>query len=331
IVMPEAVAYAVISGFIGGLAVLVWWVFFSRVPRSERWGAVVLMIAALAATPRILHKSIATGMMGMMFAIYVVPVLSLALVAWALASRRLSDALRRATLAAAILVACGGWAFLRTEGVTADFHSQFAWRWAETSEQRLLARPGGEPPAPPPALPSPTAAAPSGGDWPGFRGPHRDDIVTGVRINPDWVSSPPVDLWRRPVGPGWSSFAVHDGLLYTQEQRGDFEVVACYSVATGKPVWTHRDAARFWESNAGAGPRATPALRDGRVYAFGATGILNALDAGNGAVVWTRNAAADTGAKLPGWGFSGSPLVVDDVVIVAAAGRLAAYDLPTGH
>ena len=331
IVMPEAVAYAVISGFIGGLAVLVWWVFFSRVPRSERWGAVVLMIAALAATPRILHKSIATGMMGMMFAIYVVPVLSLALVAWALASRRLSDALRRATLAAAILVACGGWAFLRTEGVTADFHSQFAWRWAETSEQRLLARPGGEPHAPPAALPSPTAAAPSGGDWPGFRGPHRDDIVTGVRIKTDWASSPPVELWRRPVGPGWSSFAVHDGLLYTQEQRGDFEVVACYSVATGKPVWTHRDAARFWESNAGAGPRATPALRDGRVYAFGATGILNALDAGNGAVVWTRNAAADTGAKLPGWGFSGSPLVVDDVVIVAAAGRLAAYDLATGH
>src|ERR1039457_3850933 len=67
IVMPEAVAYAVISGFIGGLAVLVWWVFLSRVPRSERWGAVELMIAALAATPRILHKSIATGMMGMMF------------------------------------------------------------------------------------------------------------------------------------------------------------------------------------------------------------------------------------------------------------------------
>jgi len=57
---------------------------------------------------------------------------------------------------------------------------------------------------------------------------------------------------------------------------------------------------------------------------------LNALDAGNGAVVWTRNAASDTGAKLPSWGFSSSPLVVDDVVIAAASGRLAAYDLSTG-
>jgi len=67
------------------------------------------------------------------------------------------------------------------------------------------------------------------------------------------------------------------------------------------------------------------------VYALGATGIVNALDAANGAVVWSRNAASDTGAVNPGWGFAGSPLVVGDIVIVAASGRLAAYDLATGH
>jgi outer membrane protein assembly factor BamB len=359
-VVPETLAVAVIGGLAGGLAVLVWWVFLSRAPWSERLGAVVLMIAALVATRRILHESIATGMMGMMLVIYSIPVLSLALVAWAVASRRLAGGLRRATLAATILVACGFWALLRTDGVTADFHSQFAWRWAKTSEQKLLdradaepaprpaasareavpeeraaPRSGGEPPAAvratlPAALPAPAAAARARADWPGFRGPHRDDRVTGVRIKTDWASSPPVELWRRPVGPGWSSFAAGDGLLYTQEQRGDFEVVACYNATTGEPVWTHRDAARFWESNAGAGPRATPTLRNGRVYTFGATGILNALDAGNGAVVWTRNAASDTGTRIPVWGFSSSPLVVDDVVIVAAAGRLAAYGLASG-
>jgi outer membrane protein assembly factor BamB len=151
-----------------------------------------------------------------------------------------------------------------------------------------------------------------------------------VRIETDWSARPPVELWRRPIGPGWSSFAVHGHRLYTQEQRGEDEVVACYDVATGAPMWAHRDAVRFYESNAGAGPRATPALGDGRVYTLGATGILNALDARDGSVVWSRNAGADTGRKVPEWGFSSSPLLVGDLVVVYVGG-FAAYDRATGN
>jgi outer membrane protein assembly factor BamB len=355
VVVPEAMPVGVIGGVVGGLAIVAWWVFFSRAPWSERLGAVVVMIVALFATSRIVHESIATGAMGMLFPLLATPVLSLAFVAWAVAGSRLSNGPRRATMVATILLACAVLALVRTGGLTANFDNDLHWRWSETPEERLLAQAGDEPAAPTPApaaakspekrvvpqsgtqagnepavLPPAPATAKDVADWPGFRGPERDGIIRGVRIETDWSASPPVELWRRPIGPGWSSFAVRGDLLYTQEQRGDDEVVACYKVTTGEPVWRHRDAVRFWESNGGAGPRATPTLSGDRVYTFGATGILNALDANNGAVVWSRNAASDTGKKVPEWGFASSPLVVDDVVIVHA-GALAAYDLATGN
>ncbi|MEK6288601.1 MAG: PQQ-binding-like beta-propeller repeat protein [Acidobacteriota bacterium] len=362
IVVPEATVFGVIGSALGALAIVVWWVFFSRAPWSERLGAIILMIVALFATSRLVHESIAGGAMGMLLYVLAVPVLSLALVAWALASRRLASGLRRASMVATILLVCGIFTLVRTGGTTSDvIGSDFHWRWTPTPEERLLAQAADEPTAPPPAPaaaetpkelpvakagdeqatlpagpstpktePATPAAVETGADWPGFRGPGRDSIIRGVRIETDWSKSPPVALWRRPIGPGWSSFAVRSDLLYTQEQRGDDEIVACYKVSTGEPVWRHRNAVRFWESNGGAGPRATPTLSNGRVYTFGATGVLNALDAGNGTVVWSRKVASDTDTKVPTWGFASSPLVVDDVVIVAAAGTLAAYDLATG-
>jgi outer membrane protein assembly factor BamB len=325
--VPSVLQIGVVGGLLGGVAVIVWWAFFSRAPRFERWGAIILMIVTLIVTSRIVHESISTAGMGILFFVFAIPPLSLAFVIWAVVSRRFSERLRRMAMVVTILLTCGVWTLLRTGGVTNDLNSDFAWRWSETPEERLLAQDSDELTA----IPLVSAAALTGADWPGFRGPNRDGIIRGVRIETDWSASPPVELWRQPIGPGWSSFAVLGTLFFTQEQRGENEVVTCYNVTNGKPVWRHQDTTRFWESNGGAGPRGTPTLSGGRVYSFGATGILNVLNAGDGSVVWSRNAAYDTDTKVPMWGFSSSPLVLDDIVIVAAAGSLIAYNLNTGE
>jgi outer membrane protein assembly factor BamB len=380
--IPEADLSGVLVGMVGAALILIWWLFFSRAPWSERIGALAVIAAAVIAIKPLVHASISNGFMDRMFYVYAVPAsVAPALVLWAVFSRRLSKPARWATMIATIFLACAGWMLLRTNGITGDAGAQLAWRWTQTAEERLLAQrePEPAPVAPPapttvssdaakaPAVAQPSAAPPTSNepaataaagssapagttadaattrtaapvepppvvriDWPGFRGSARDGIVHGLRIETNWSTTPPVRMWHRPIGPGWSSFAVQGDLLFTQEQRGEEEMVVAYRVDTGEPVWRHRDPARFWESNGGAGPRGTPTLHNGRVYALGATGILNVLDARNGASVWSRNAASDSQKQIPMWGFSSSPLIVRDMVVVAAAGKLAAYDLATG-
>ena len=355
--VPEGMVYGIIAGLAGGLLVVVWWLFFSRAPWLERFGALLLMPVAVIVATRIVHPSIANAGMGKLLPIFSIPVLSLALVTWAAASRGLSSVARRSSMVAAILLGCGVFTLVRTGGITGGGRLDWHWRWTPTPEERLLAQAADQPaaPVPTPTLPAaavpeqpitapardaaaaPTPAPPAAlaatngpAEWPGFRGPERDGVIHGTRIETDWSKSPPVQLWRRKIGPGWSSFAVRGDLIYTQEQRGDDETVSCYRLRTGEPVWKHRDGARFTEPEGGAGPRGTPTLGNDRVYTLGATGILNALDADRGAVVWTRNAVTDTGAKVPHWGIASSPLLVDDLLVVAASGRLAAYDVATG-
>ena len=323
----QAPFIGLLVGVLGGLAILLWWLLFSRAPWVERIGAPVLIVGAVILTKRVVHPSIAGGAMGMLLYVYAIPVFGLALVAWAVVTRRFTTAARRLALIVAIVFGCSVFMVIRTGGLTAEFDNDFHWRWSKTPEQRLLAQATAESSAPS----SVPAATSTETGWSGFRGPQRDSVVHGVKIKTDWSATPPVQMWRRPVGPAWSSFAVYNGRLYTQEQRGEEEDVACYDLNTGKPVWKHSDAARFYESNGGPGPRATPTLNNGRVYAQGATGIVNVLDATTGAVVWTRNSVSDTGAKVPGWGIAGSPLVVNDLVIVAASGTLVAYDVANGN
>jgi outer membrane protein assembly factor BamB len=360
-VFGEGVLVAAGGSALLGLLFVLWWLFFSRAVWLERIAAIILIVAAVWGTYPLVHASVSNGMMGGMLPIYSIAPICIALVGWASVSHLLSGPLRLPLMAVAIALGCAAMTLVRTDGIK-NGGAQLQWRWSPSAEERLLARGNDDPrvaPAPAvtkaveetstaPAIAEPlaanTSAAPAPTDatvptvapllpiaWPGFRGPERDGVIHGMRIDTDWTQTPPVALWRHPIGPGWSSFAVRGDVIFTQEQRGDDEIVAAYSIKTGEPVWRHRDATRFWESNGGAGPRGTPALStDGRVYAFGGTGLLNALDASNGKVIWSRNAGNDAKKSIPEWGFSSSPAVIDDLVVVGIDGQLVAYERATG-
>jgi len=315
----------VFGGMLGGVAILIWWLFFSRIPIAWRWAGFALMILSVFALTRWADPSIATGYQGIMLFNYVVPTLSLGLVLWAVFARKLPDTSQRLTLIASILVSCGFWTLFRSEGITGSGGAELAWRWSQTYEEKFTSDMARTNPGLPVSM-DPEAEV----VWPGFRGQARDAVLEGVQVETDWSSHPPEELWRNPVGPGCSSFAVMDDYIFTQEQREDNEAITCYKLKDGALVWNYEYEARFWDSHAGAGPRSTPAIGKGKVYALGATGILNAVDAASGQLIWTRDAAADTEAELSGWGFTGSPLVIDDLVLITVGGTLAAYDSQSG-
>ncbi len=216
-------------------------------------------------------------------------------------------------------------------GYTGNRRPVLAWRWAQAraaSSSRAV---------PPPAMhtrqPVIDLAHATPTDWPGFRGSQRDGLVRGAQLNADWEVHPPQEVWRHPVGKGWSSFAIVGNHCLTQEQRGEFESVVCYELATGRECWVHADRAFYENVMGGDGPRATPTIDRGEVYTLGATGILNCLNGATGTCRWSKNVLHDTRATNCNYGMCGSPLVTEDLVIVCPGGvgaSLVAYDRGTG-
>lgn len=232
-----------------------------------------------------------------------------------------------------LLLFGAAWAGTRLDGFRGDGRAIWRWRWspaAEAAWKTHAADVGSKAPLERAAI----SLALTWRDYPAFRGADRSGVRTDVQwaVDDRW---PPPLVWRRPVAPAWSSLAVQGEAAITQEQRGDLECVVCYRLETGEEVWQHADAARFEEVTSGPGPRATPAIAaDGRVYALGASGRLNCLEAATGKLLWTTDILADPGHKNRLFGMCGSPLVVDDKVLVAPGGRgasLVAYDRLTGR
>lgn len=171
-------------------------------------------------------------------------------------------------------------------------------------------------------------------DWPRFRGPAMDGRYDGS-IMTRWPEDGLAPLWRQPIGGGYASFVIAEGIAFTIEQRRENEVVAAYELTSGTELWTHAWLALFQETLGGDGPRATPTWDDGRVYALGATGELKVFDAPSGELIWKRNVLRDAGARNLTWGMAASPLIVDETVVVLPGGpngrSIIAYDKVTGE
>ncbi|MEM1182190.1 MAG: PQQ-binding-like beta-propeller repeat protein [Acidobacteriota bacterium] len=291
---------------LGALLFVVWLLLLSRLPAKERWLCLLLAFGPAAVPLFVGDPSISTALW-----LYGVPLSLLATMVTLTLTRRRGPGRRLASLGA-ISVAC--WAFFalwRLEGFDGGYLPELAWRGAPTSEELM---------ADIEVSSSKTGVDWTAGtaEWPGFRGARGDSRAPDVTEALDWATAPPEELWRTSVGPAWSSFAFAQGRLFTQEQRGDFEVISSLDAATGERIWEHRFESRFQELVSGSGPRATPTLAGERLFALGGRGVLVALDARTGEELWRRDLMQEMGAPLPMWGFSSSPAVAGGHVIVHA-------------
>jgi outer membrane protein assembly factor BamB len=320
-------------GFMGpaglGILILLWWVVASRASWQEKIiGFVAVSLIGFVASS-LCHFS----MQGMSVMIFQIP-FGFAAFAIPLILLANQPSLRLPVALISSVIGFGYWDLLQSEGVSGKFVADLSWRWESTAEESYLksrsnkiateSRESTEP-----------AVTLANAAWPSFRGSSRDGKLLGVSLSEDWTASPPKLIWKTQIGPGWSSFSVAGNRLFTQEQRGDKEAIVCLDAKTGQTVWEHEYVSRFWESVAGAGPRATPTIADEGLFSLGANGILTSLNATTGAKIWERDIQVDAKRKPPMWGFASSPLVTQGVVIVHAGGAedkgILAYDAITGE
>ena len=327
--MPVMMARFMGPLVVAGLVVL-WWLFLSRASWKEKIGGVLGLAAIVTVTTLLADKSVR----GFGTMIYAVPWGTTGFGVALIALSRMTSS-RRTWLALLVALVCFGfWDLVRTDEIWGDFHTARSWRWEPTAEDRFLQNLEARLPQPsdPVTEVEQMLAQP---EWPAFRGPQRDGVQPGIVLAEDWDAQPLQELWRIQVGPGWSSFSVAGKRLFTQEQRGEHEAVVCYDADSGGEIWVHQDASRFWEVVGGAGPRATPTLADGNLFALGAMGLLNRLDPITGEQIWQRDMNADAGRQPPQWGYSSSPLITHGVAIVHAGGPgqkgVLAYDVENGE
>ena len=159
-------------------------------------------------------------------------------------------------------------------------------------------------------------------DFPGFQGPLGNGEVLGLKLRA-WDSNPPELLWKQLVGFGWSGFAVVNGIAVTQEQRGDQQLVIARKLSDGATLWRYATQTSINHPLGGKGPRSTPLIHQGRVYAQDSSGLLFCLDGADGSLIWEHDLAAEFGMtpeleeSLIQFGRAASPLIADDLLVLS--------------
>lgn len=180
------------------------------------------------------------------------------------------------------------------------------------------------------ALSSPAAPAQ---DWPQHRGENRDARIESVELLA-WNDVPPQELWRRPLGESFAGLSIVGSLLYTMFADGGREYLGAFRTVDGSEIWRLELGKRF-DDTWGNGSRSTPTVHGGRVLALGSYGRLVCADAVEGTLLWEVSFPTLDDVKPPDFGYSPSPLVVDDLVLSEVGGSdtglIAAFRLADGE
>ena len=177
----------------------------------------------------------------------------------------------------------------------------------------------------------------SAGDWPSWRGAARDDISTEKGLLKSWPTGGPKKEWMTDdAGLGYAGFSVSNGALYTMGAFGGTEKLIAYRAtsnsSSNKKVWA-LEVGDLLTNGWGDGPRTTPSVSDGKVYALGGKGNLVCADAKTGKKIWQVHMVKDLGGKVPNWGYTESVLIDEGKVICTpggSGGALTALDGNSG-
>jgi outer membrane protein assembly factor BamB len=164
-------------------------------------------------------------------------------------------------------------------------------------------------------------------DWPRWRGPAGNGIADESSWNAKALTQGVQPLWRAAVGAGYAAVSVQNGIAFTAGNTGDQDAVQALDAKTGKEMWRY---AYPCKGGSYPGPRATPLIHDGRVYMLSREGAALCLDAAKGSLLWRQDIAKDTGTQNIGWGFSSSPVIEGDLVLLNAGESGTALDRRTG-